>query len=85
MELLAIVRAVLMFFARISGRVHRVSVQSAAHHLVALVAFTFFELPPRYFEDHKSNTWLSIRCGNLRVIWLINASETTSLKVARPY
>jgi hypothetical protein len=44
MELLAIVRAVLMFFARISGRVHRVSVQSAAHHPLVPVYFIFSSL-----------------------------------------
>jgi hypothetical protein len=56
MELLAIVRAVLMFFARISGRVHRVSVQIAAHHLLAPAYFIFSSLlhsRPNYLNQTR--------------------------------
>ena len=32
----------------------------------------------------QPNTWVSSRCGNLRVITLINASETTPVKFTSP-
>ena len=83
MELRAIVRAVLMFFDRMSGRVYRVRVQIAAQHLLAPVYFIFSSLlhsRPKYL----SQTRLSIRCSNLRVVRVINASETGSVKFASP-